>query len=80
MSDKKQDIDTLTHPSLYRESVNGSSSTSSSHDNNTFPTQAKKEREGDNWDLYPQLVRKIENEGSKEQVKHLHDLEKSHCK
>ncbi|ORE08224.1 hypothetical protein BCV72DRAFT_272081 [Rhizopus microsporus var. microsporus] len=80
MSDKKQDIDTLTHPSLYRESVNGASGTSSSHGNNTFPTQAKKEQEGDDWDLYPQLVRKIENEGSKEQVKHLHELENSHCK
>ncbi|KAI8352112.1 hypothetical protein BD560DRAFT_438806 [Blakeslea trispora] len=50
---QQQDLDTVTHPSLYRDS---SSNT-------------------EDWDLYPQMIRKVENEGNQKQVEHLHELE-----
>ncbi|CAO3703444.1 unnamed protein product [Rhizopus stolonifer] len=71
----QQNINTLTHPSVYRDTVNCQANNSSTVDANT-QTQTKSEQDNDNWDLYPQLIRKVENEGSENQVKHLHELEK----
>ena len=108
----KQDADLLTHPMLYRQTMNSpdkpsSSSTllpssndkhnSTSHatsENNDIPEKKnQQDKEGwvppikhksnetrneEYWDCYPNLVRKIENQGSPEVKKQLHDLQQSH--
>ncbi|KAI9481692.1 MAG: hypothetical protein EXX96DRAFT_567667 [Benjaminiella poitrasii] len=35
----------------------------------------QKTTESNDWDLYPHVMRKIENEGTAKQVEHLHKLE-----
>ncbi|KAI7858589.1 hypothetical protein BDC45DRAFT_565343 [Circinella umbellata] len=107
----KQDSDLLTHPMLYRQTINSpdkpsssslSPSSSAENNNNSHSktenkdipkNKNQKEEEGwippirhksneDNneeyWDCYPNLVRKIENQGSPEIKKQLHDLQQSH--
>ncbi|KAG0743858.1 hypothetical protein G6F16_008363 [Rhizopus arrhizus] len=69
----QQNIDTLTHPSVYRDTINCQRRKSDTTDVN-MKTQNETKQNQD-WDLYPQLIRKIENEGSEEQVKRLHQLE-----
>ncbi|KAI9488137.1 hypothetical protein BDB00DRAFT_773134 [Zychaea mexicana] len=79
---EKPDQDTLTHPLLYRENIN-SAQQSEGNSNNTVasswmpPAQPLKDGGDECWDCYPHLVRKIENEGTPEQVEHLHQLQQS---
>lgn len=76
-SNKIENIDTMTHPSCYRDAINGKI--------NPKLTGVKvcgevKKSQGsceNDWDLYPQMIRKVENEGSSKQVEHLHELEHS---
>ncbi|CAO3594862.1 unnamed protein product [Absidia cylindrospora] len=83
------DCDHLTHPQMYRESINCPTSnkknqplapSTGTNDNDsskqTLPNSNQGQQE-DQWDLYPQLIREIENTGTPEQVDHLHDLERS---
>lgn len=78
--------DAFTHPMLYRETMNSPKSNQDNkeaHQKNCqcgkkqaikIPTP-KQEKEEPCWDCYPHLVRKIENEGTPEQVEQLHELE-----
>ncbi|KAL0077701.1 hypothetical protein J3Q64DRAFT_1128099 [Phycomyces blakesleeanus] len=74
----------LTHPLLYRDSVNHpnpccnkAKSPSKSPDEIIEPRPAKAE-DKDNWDLYPNMIREVENKGTPEQVERLHELEHKH--
>jgi hypothetical protein len=67
-----KNIDAMTHPSLYRDTINGKVGQKIDSDYKCTP---QKENASDNWDLYPQMIRKVENEGSPKQVEHLHQLE-----
>lgn len=77
--------DAFTHPMLYRESVNSpkSSQDQKLHQKGCqcgkkqaikFPAP-KQEKEEPCWDCYPHIARKIENEGTPEQVEQLHEME-----
>ncbi|KAG2212878.1 hypothetical protein INT46_009670 [Mucor plumbeus] len=71
---KQQDIDCMTHPSVYRDTINERNG--QKIDNGfkcSSTTTAQKEKE--DWDLYPQMIRKVENEGTAKDVAHLHDME-----
>ncbi|GAA5812697.1 hypothetical protein MFLAVUS_006155 [Mucor flavus] len=68
--------DDLTHPALYRHKMNslpGFSYRKYHVDQNS--QQNKNSSAGSDWDLYPGLIRNIENEGTPEQVDKLHRME-----
>ncbi|KAG2232749.1 hypothetical protein INT48_001103 [Thamnidium elegans] len=58
-TNKNENVDATTHPSVYRDTIN----------------QKNESKGQDDWDLYPNMIRQVENQGSPEQVEHLHDLE-----
>ncbi|CAO3643548.1 unnamed protein product [Cunninghamella blakesleeana] len=77
----------FTHPQLYREYINHPPM-NKNNNNKNIPkkTEANKDESTDKhsysgsedeWDLYPKIVRDIENHGTPEQVEHLHQLEKT---
>ncbi|KAI8347619.1 hypothetical protein EDC96DRAFT_521064, partial [Choanephora cucurbitarum] len=72
--ENKQDIDTMTHPSLYRDSVNCQVTPKIDGQGVNCANQ-KDNSTNQDWDLYPQMIRKVENEGNQKQVEHLHELE-----
>jgi hypothetical protein len=76
MSDniKKEDIDAMTHPSVYRDTVNERVNSKVTGGNVSCSKSNEKKYEND-WDLYPQMIRKVENEGNSKQIEHLHQLE-----
>lgn len=76
MSDniKKEDIDAMTHPSVYRDTINERVNPKVTGTNMTCSENKEKKCEND-WDLYPNMIRKVENEGDSKQVEHLHRLE-----
>ncbi|KAG2204462.1 hypothetical protein INT47_005253 [Mucor saturninus] len=77
MSDNKnENIDTMTHPSCYRDAMNGKMNQKLTGVNVEQTKKSQESNEND-WDLYPQMIRKVENEGSAKQVEHLHELEHS---
>jgi hypothetical protein len=69
-------FDVTTNPSAYRDAINERVCLKI---NNEFKGQPQKQCEsGSNeWDLYPQLIRKIENEGSPNDVEELHKIERT---
>ncbi|KAI7898672.1 uncharacterized protein BX663DRAFT_232570 [Cokeromyces recurvatus] len=71
-NEDKNSIEITTHPSLYRDTVNGRCEQKADININCT---SEKETEANNWDLYPQIIREIENEGTEKQVGHLHELE-----
>lgn len=73
---KNENIDTVTHPSCYRDAMNGKVNIKLTG-LNIEETKKCQESNENNWDLYPQMIRKVENEGSVKQVEHLHELEHS---
>ena len=75
MSDIKNNdnTDVMTHPSVYRDTVNCRESQKLTG-GKECPQKTNEPKE-DNWDLYPNMIRKVENEGSPAQVEHLHELE-----
>jgi hypothetical protein len=73
----QQDIDAMTHPSVYRDTINCKVGQKIDGDYKCTPQE---ESGYDNWDLYPQMIRKIENEGSPKDVEHLHQLERTPSK
>ncbi|KAI8340114.1 hypothetical protein BC941DRAFT_419423 [Chlamydoabsidia padenii] len=88
-ANQNENNENLTHPKLYRDSVNHPQSSQHVHQHSTGSIKnqvgtslnsGKTKENGqqeDQWDLYPQLIREIENTGTPEQVEHLHDLERS---
>jgi hypothetical protein len=76
MSDIKNNdnVEAMTHPSVYRDTVNGRVCQNVTGGSEVCAEKAKENKE-DNWDLYPNMIRKVENEGSPAQVEHLHELE-----
>ncbi|KAI8081706.1 uncharacterized protein BX664DRAFT_341073 [Halteromyces radiatus] len=88
MSTTKDNSDHLTHPQMYRQSINHSQSSITKNQSKKEQiifdwnkmNQQQEQGQQDLWDLYPQLIRDIENKGTREQVKHLHDLENSPSK
>ncbi|KAI8081797.1 uncharacterized protein B0P05DRAFT_538092 [Gilbertella persicaria] len=72
-SQERQDVDTMTHPSLYRDSVN--CKVGQKIDSDIKCQEQKQATNQADWDLYPQMIRKVENEGSPKDVEHLHQLE-----
>ncbi|KAI9318754.1 hypothetical protein BX666DRAFT_1538226 [Dichotomocladium elegans] len=76
---------TLTHPMLYRQQMNSPPQTNTKqptmpthHQQGWSPKPVKDEtssKEEPCWDCYPSMMRKIENEGTPEQVEQLHELE-----
>lgn len=78
MSDIKQtedNVEAMTHPSVYRDTVNGRVCQNVTGGSEPITTEKSKTSNEDNWDLYPNMIRKVENEGSSAQVEHLHELE-----
>ncbi|KAI9308519.1 hypothetical protein BJ944DRAFT_260083 [Cunninghamella echinulata] len=85
-SNNNTDSEAFTHPQLYREYINHPSKSDnkkkeatalnnkSNQDKKSASTTAGSD---DEWDLYPKLVRDIENHGTPEQVEHLHQLERT---
>ncbi|CAO3617657.1 unnamed protein product [Mucor hiemalis] len=71
----KQDDEAMTHPSVYRDTVNGRACQNVTGGKTCDKTAKANEGPQDNWDLYPNMIRKVENEGSPAQVEHLHELE-----
>lgn len=84
--------DNLTHPRMYRDFINHPQSSQQPHQHSPSSSSAGVDKDGtaikptkagqgqqqeDQWDLYPQLIREIENTGTPEEVEHLHDLERS---
>ncbi|KAK4516359.1 uncharacterized protein ATC70_011330 [Mucor velutinosus] len=69
-----QDIDAMTHPSVYRDTVNGKKCEKIDNGFKCSNTD-KTKQDTEDWDLYPQMIRKVENEGTAKDVQHLHDLE-----
>ncbi|KAI7874409.1 hypothetical protein K492DRAFT_174516 [Lichtheimia hyalospora FSU 10163] len=78
--------DAFTHPMLYRETMNSPKANNDNKEPHRKDCQCgkkqaikiptpKQEKEEPCWDCYPHLVRKIENEGTPEQVEQLHELE-----
>ncbi|KAI8977602.1 hypothetical protein BDF20DRAFT_808668, partial [Mycotypha africana] len=64
--------DILTHPAVYRDVMNQGGG----GDKNDATGQANGQgQQAADWDLYPQVIRRIENEGTDRQVEHLHQLE-----
>ncbi|KAI8989510.1 hypothetical protein BDB01DRAFT_782171 [Pilobolus umbonatus] len=75
MSNKQpESIDSLTHPLVHRASVNGHVDSKIECDKLKAQPDVANDNYN-NWDLYPQVIRNIENQGTEEQVKHLHELE-----
>ncbi|GAA5799244.1 hypothetical protein EDC94DRAFT_94678 [Helicostylum pulchrum] len=75
MSDtnKNETVDATTHPSVYRDTINQKVKQNVTG----CKTECKKSenKSQNDWDLYPNMIRQVENQGSPEQVEHLHDLE-----
>ncbi|CEP18712.1 hypothetical protein [Parasitella parasitica] len=69
----QHDLDTTTHPSVYRDTINQKQC--DKIDNGFTCSAQKSKEECENWDLYPQMIRKVENEGSPKDVQRLHKLE-----
>lgn len=67
--------DAATHPSVYRDTVNQTVSPKVTGCNVTAQGQKTENKCEDDWDLYPNMIRKVENEGTAKQVEHLHELE-----
>ncbi|KAI8644053.1 hypothetical protein BD408DRAFT_384593 [Parasitella parasitica] len=67
------DLDTTTHPSVYRDTVNEKKC--DKIDNGFVCSAQQSKDECEDWDLYPQMIRKVENEGTPKDVQHLHKLE-----
>ncbi|KAI9011986.1 hypothetical protein CLU79DRAFT_771509 [Phycomyces nitens] len=69
----------LTHPLLYRDSVNHPDSCCNKKcpksPGEIIEPRPTKNEDKDNWDLYPNMIREVENKGTPEQVEHLHELE-----
>ncbi|KAI8875433.1 hypothetical protein K501DRAFT_289371 [Backusella circina FSU 941] len=70
--------DDLTHPGLYRFKRNSLpvSSYRPQFDKSEVLNNSPKEK-NEQWDLYPGLIREIENEGTPEQVEKLHQMQRS---
>jgi hypothetical protein len=67
--------DDLTHPGLYRFKKN-SAPCYTYHISNTIDEKSNSvSNNSTDWDLYPGLMRNIENEGSPEQVETLHRMQ-----
>lgn len=79
MSNTKSAIssdESLTHPQAYRDAINGKIATTIK-DSDQFPCKSASACSSDkDWDMYPQLIRTIENQGSEKQVNQLHEIEK----
>lgn len=75
INNKKNDDEAMTHPSVYRDTVNGRACQNVTGGKTCDNTKKANESTEDNWDLYPNMIRKVENEGSPAQVEHLHELE-----
>ncbi|KAI9277582.1 hypothetical protein BY458DRAFT_504502 [Sporodiniella umbellata] len=73
-----ENLDTLTHPSAYRDAINCQRQSSHGSEDQVCQKQQVTKQEGDQWDLYPSMIRKVENEGTQKEVEHLHELEKEH--
>ncbi|KAG2230797.1 hypothetical protein BDF21DRAFT_431939 [Thamnidium elegans] len=70
--------DDLTHPALYRYKMNSLPGCNyRKYHANQNPQQNNNSSRDSNWDLYPGLIRNIENEGTPEQVDKLHHMEQS---
>jgi hypothetical protein len=70
--------DDLTHPGLYRLKRNSIPCYTYRMSQNTteeIPKPSTVANSDTNWDLYPGLIRDIENEGSPEQVEKLHRMQ-----
>lgn len=69
--------DDLTHPGLYRFKKNSAPCYTYriSHTENNEPKPNATDSSSTDWDLYPGLMRDIENEGSREQVEKLHRMQ-----
>ncbi|KAL9548772.1 hypothetical protein PS6_006432 [Mucor atramentarius] len=70
-----QDIDAMTHPSVYRDTMNGKKCEKIDNGFKCSSTAQKPKEDSEDWDLYPQMIRKVENEGTAKEVQHLHELE-----
>ncbi|KAF1797620.1 hypothetical protein FB192DRAFT_1400776, partial [Mucor lusitanicus] len=70
-----QDIDAMTHPSVYRDTVNGKKCEKIDNEFKCDTADNKPKQDSEDWDLYPQMIRKVENEGTAKDVQHLHELE-----
>lgn len=70
-----QDIDAMTHPSVYRDTMNGKKCEKIDNGFKCSSTAQKPKEDSEDWDLYPQMIRKVENEGTAADVQHLHELE-----
>ncbi|KAI7871776.1 hypothetical protein BDF14DRAFT_1878124 [Spinellus fusiger] len=74
-----ENSDNLTHPLLYRNFVNNKKNENCTSNINlqrekTEPVPIRN-KEQCSWDLYPNMIREIENKGTPEQVKQLHEME-----
>ncbi|GAA5803838.1 hypothetical protein HPULCUR_009323 [Helicostylum pulchrum] len=70
--------DDLTHPALYRHKMNSLPGSNYRKYHTTQNSQQNKKSSADsNWDLYPGLIRNIENKGTPEQVDKLHHMERN---
>ncbi|KAI8080110.1 uncharacterized protein B0P05DRAFT_540019 [Gilbertella persicaria] len=68
--------DDLTHPCLYRFKRNNMPCHFNYHPKFTSDVPSHTPT-SDSWDLYPSLIREIENEGSPEQVEKLHQMQRT---
>jgi hypothetical protein len=70
--------DDLTHPGLYRFKRNSPPISNYRPQFDKAEETVSNPKEMDqNWDLYPGLIREIENEGTPEQVEKLHQMQRS---
>lgn len=64
-----------THPSAYRDAMNGKVCQKINNEIKGEQQSQKQSQSSQDWDLYPQVIRKIENEGTEKDVKQLHKIE-----